>query len=92
MGVSTSIKMLQRLLNAMNVQENLFPDLVVDGVLGSKSLNALDAYLGYRTGTGEKVLLKGLNCLQGTRYIELAEKRKQNEQFVYGWLLKRVNI
>jgi len=37
-------------------------------------------------------LLKGLNALQGERYIELAEKRQANESFVYGWLRTRVGI
>ncbi len=35
-------------------------------------------------------MLKALNCTQGERYLELAEKREANESFVYGWLEERV--
>ncbi len=35
-------------------------------------------------------MLKALNCLQGSPYVDLAEKRGANETFLYGWLDKRV--
>lgn len=31
------------------------------------------------------ILIRALNCSQGQRYLELAEKRQANESFVYGW-------
>lgn len=32
------------------------------------------------------ILIRALNCSQGQRYLELAEKRQANESFVYGWI------
>lgn len=29
------------------------------------------------------ILIRALNCSQGQRYLELAEKRQANESFVY---------
>ncbi|ELR7144650.1 hypothetical protein QRK96_004328, partial [Escherichia coli] len=39
---------------------------------------------------GELVMLTALNCTQGGRYLELAEKREANELFIYGWMKGRV--
>jgi len=36
------------------------------------------------------VLLTALNCSQGARYLELAEGREKNEDFLFGWVLNRV--
>ena len=56
------------------------------------TLAALRTFLAHRGLEGETVLLKALNCLQGARYIELAEARPQNKSFVYGWLRERVAV
>jgi len=92
MGPEVAVKFLQRALNALNQEEKLFPGLKADGYLGNKTLAALRTFLARRGLEGETVLLKALNCLQGARYIELAEVRPQNESFVYGWLRERVAI
>lgn len=92
LGVGEAIKMLQRSLNAFNRKGKLYPDLKVDGILGSKSLYALYEFLDFRGDEGESVLLKALNCLQGARYIRLCEMREANEHFVFGWFRKRVEI
>ena len=90
MGPSVASKFLQRSLNALNRQGRDYPDLVVDGAVGPASVGALKAFITKRGDTGESVLLKALNCLQGARYIELAEGRKANEEFVFGWLNTRI--
>ena len=88
-GVLRAGEFLQRALNVMNKQGSLYPDLVVDGHIGGKSLYALSEYLKTRN---ESVLLKALNALQGARYIELAERYEKNERFIYGWFEHRVSI
>lgn len=88
-GPQTAAKLLQRCLNVLNVQGSLYPDLIVDGQIGPTTLRALSEYLAERS---EQVLLKALNCLQGARYIELAERREKDERFVYGWLKARVEL
>ena len=56
------------------------------------ALAALRAFLGRRGDAGERVLLKALNCLQGARYIDLAQRRSANESFLYGWIANRVAL
>jgi lysozyme family protein len=90
MGTAQAGAFLQSALNALNHAGQHYPDLVVDGQIGTASLGALRAYLDRRGAEGERVMLVALNALQGARYIELAEARERNEAFVYGWLRARV--
>lgn len=90
MGPATAAKFLQRALNVMNLDGKIYPDLVVDGQIGAGTLNALSALLKYRGRQGEDVVLTALNCLQGARYIEIAERDRSQEAFVHGWLRERV--
>lgn len=93
MGVGVAAKFLQRSLNAFNREAEIYQDITVDGVLGMQTLSALQAYLNHRVGPqGEQVMLKALNVLQGARYIELAEGRPANEEFVYGWINTRISL
>lgn len=89
MGPSIGSTFLQRLLNGLNRQGKDYPDIGVDGDVGPATLRALKAYLAKRGKEGETVLLKGLNALQGARYVALAEGRGKNEDFLHGWLLHR---
>ncbi len=92
MGVGHPGPWLQRILNALNQQARTFPDLVVDGQLGPATIGALRTVLKLRGGAGEKVIARALNCLQGTRYLEITEAREKNEEFFFGWFLNRVEI
>lgn len=90
MGPGVPIAWLQRWLNAFNRQGRDYPDIAADGVIGSKTLAALESYLSRRGAEGERVMLTALNCSQGARYLELAEGRARNESFLYGWVRTRV--
>ncbi|MBB7738689.1 hypothetical protein HEL97_015660, partial [Escherichia coli] len=92
MGPTVASRMLQRWLNVFNLRGKLYPDMDADGRIGPRTLNALRAYLKNRSRDGELVLVKALNCTQGERYLELAEKREANESFVYGWMKERVVV
>lgn len=92
MGQAVAARFLQRALNAFNREARVYPDIAVDGLLGIRSLAALRSYLEHRGAEGELVMLKALNCMQGERYIELAEGRPANEEFVYGWIRTRVEL
>lgn len=91
MGQSVPARWLQRLLNALNRQGKDYGDIVVDGQLGNQTFNALQCYFKARPAA-ELILLRGLNCLQGERYITLAEGRGANEDFLNGWLEHRVEL
>jgi lysozyme family protein len=90
MGPAVAVTFLQRALTALNRNGKDYPDLVPDGRIGAVTLAALDAFLKLRNGSGETVLLRALEALQGERYLRLAERRPANEAFLYGWLANRI--
>jgi len=91
MGPAVAIAFLQRALTALNRNGSDYPDLVPDGRVGPVTLAALDRFLSVRgTTSGETVLLRALEALQGERYLRLAERRPANEAFLYGWLANRI--
>lgn len=91
-GVDRAGTFLQRALNALNKQGSLYPDVTVDGRVGPMTVAALREYLQRRVGQdGVTVLLRALNSLQGAFYIELAERRQKDEDYVFGWLRNRVS-
>ncbi|HEX8389221.1 MAG TPA: glycosyl hydrolase 108 family protein [Sphingomonas sp.] len=90
MGPATATAFLQRALNALNRGASDYPDLGVDGAVGTRTLQALDAFLARRGRGAEVVLLKAVEALQGERYLALAERRPANEAFLYGWLANRI--
>lgn len=92
MGTATAASFLQRWLNALNRGESDFGDIEVDGQVGPITLYALKVFLMFRGDLGEVVLLRGLNSSQGSRYLELAENRKKDETFLFGWVANRVEI
>jgi lysozyme family protein len=91
MGPGVAATFLQRALTALNRNGQDYPDLVPDGRIGDVTLAALDAFLAVRgQASGETVLLRALEALQGERYLRLAERRPANEAFLYGWLANRI--
>lgn len=89
MGPARAGKFLQRALNALNRRGKLYADISVDGVIGRGTLGALQAYLAVRD---DHTLAKMLNCLQGSFYVVLVERREKDEEFIYGWLKNRVKL
>jgi lysozyme family protein len=91
MGPAVAITFLQRALTALNRSGKDYPDLTPDGRVGPATLAALDSFLALRGQTsGETVLMRALEALQGERYLRLAERRPANEAFLYGWLANRI--
>lgn len=93
-GVYRAGEFCQRLLNALNRNERDFKDLKVDGNIGPGTRAALTAFLHARPGaasigTAEEVFVKGLRAMQGYFYIDLAERRPKDEEFLFGWLKNR---
>jgi lysozyme family protein len=91
MGPAVAVTFLQRTLTALNRNGSDYPDLTPDGRVGPATLAALDTFLKIRgASSGETVLLRALEALQGERYLRLAERRPANEAFLYGWLANRI--
>lgn len=91
-GVAVAARALQRALNGLNRAQRDYPDIAADGVIGPRTLYSLRRYLATRGALGESVLLKAVNCLQGARYVELAEAREFDETNLFGWLAHRVEL
>lgn len=83
MGVRRAGKFLQRAVNLLNKNGNIYHDIVEDGVVGRGTMSAVNACLNYR---GDEYLYKILNILQGNHYIEYMTKSPTQEKFAYGWL------
>jgi lysozyme family protein len=90
MGPAIAAGFLQRALNALNRSQQDYPDIAVDRRIGPGTIHALKRFLAHRGASGEKVLLKAMEALQGERYLSLAEQRPANEAFLYGWLASRL--
>jgi len=90
MGPATAGKFLQRALNVLNRGAVDYPDIGTDGQIGPMTLAALKAFMAKRGPAGGEVLRKALDGLQCARYVEIAEGRKENESFVYGWIANRI--
>lgn len=91
MGAAVAARFLQRVLNALNRQGRDYGEVTVDGRIGPKTIDALRALRQRRGRPGMAALLLYLNALQGARYIELAEARPANEDFIFGWV-KRLSL
>lgn len=52
---------------------------------GRPTATALRALIARRGIVGRNAVLTYLNALQGARYVELAELRAANEDFMLGW-------
>ena len=90
MGSGTATGFLQRALNALNRNGRDYADLKVDRRIGPATLLALHTFFRKRGSSGEAVLLKAVEALQGAHYVRLAETRPSQEAFLYGWLANRI--
>jgi lysozyme family protein len=85
-------KFLQRALNALNQEGRDYPDVSVDGVIGTKTVQALRLYLNKYGTQGEHVMLVCLNAQQCTDYLRQAAETTGKEKVFRGWVLNRVKI
>lgn len=91
MGPAVAGLFLQRWLNGFN-SEQRYNDLFVDGKVGRRTADALAAFLAWRGDLGRQALLRGLNGVQATRYLEIAERDPRQRSFLFGWITHRVVI
>ncbi len=89
MGRSWAVGFLQRGLNALNKNEAIYGDIDLDKQIGPETLRALKECLSHNS---EILLLKIMNGLQLTRYIEIMTDDPTQERFARGWIEHRINI
>lgn len=92
LGVATAGKFLQRALNAFNHCGSDYADVVIDGLVGPATIEALRVYTSKWGKDAELIILRVLNGLQVAHYIDLVERRPKDEAFIRGWILKRVRM
>ena len=84
-GAGVAAVFLQRALNVTNRRGRDYPDLELDGIIGTKTIEALNNH------KRQSEVLKVLNILQGGKYIGIAESNPSQELFMSSWL-SRVSL
>jgi len=92
MGTAVAATFLQRWLNGFNDTGSRYGDLHVDGRIGAVTLDALRAFVRWRGPQGITVLMRGLNGVQATRYLEITESKPSQRKYLFGWVLNRVEM
>lgn len=81
MGTGRAGLFFQRVLNVVNKGNALYPDLKLDGQIGTKSLQAFNSL-----NLSDKAMVwRLLNCLQGEKYISICEANPSQERFMRSW-------
>lgn len=91
-GTTRATKWIQRALNSLNMDGQLYSQLKVDGVAGPASWKAYQKLIDKRGQQGAcSIILKMLDAQQMMHYIELTENPKlKMKTFMYGWGDKRI--
>lgn len=87
MGTGTAAKFLQEALNLCNKNGISYPDVSVDGKIGSNG----ETMIALNTKANETAILNTFNMLQGEKYLNIMRANKAQEKFWFGWL-KRVVV
>lgn len=90
MGAEVPARFLQRSLNIFNREGKSYPDIAVDGRIGTMTIAALRAYRDTHDARAETVLIRAVDSQQGERYHQIAEGRESQEAFTYGWFAERI--
>ncbi|MGB0894023.1 MAG: glycoside hydrolase family 108 protein [Parashewanella sp.] len=91
-GTSRAAKALQQVLNVLNQQATLYPDLTVDGVLGTRTLLAIKSLLNHRKRRGCKVLVEAIRAQRIAFCIEIAANDETQEKYQFGWLKRIIEL
>lgn len=81
-----AINFLQRSLNVLNRNEELWPDVQISSEYDQFTHNAIMMFFTRVPRSKWNYLLICLNALQGTKYIEVAEKDPTQQRYMYRWL------
>lgn len=92
MGPSTATKFLQRALNAFSNNGSNWTKINVDGQCGAATVDAIHSMQLLRGQQGMAVLAILLNCIQGSKYLDLVESNSKDGAFMYGWIKNRIQV
>lgn len=87
-GRANAGRCLQEILNVLNKEQKLWPDLVIDGGIGPKTIDALRAYVNVNRRDPEAIekLTMMMFSAQNYHYVLISLKRAANEEFTNGWV------
>lgn len=89
-GLNRAGFFLQQGLNLFNRRGVLFKDLKTDGIIGEKTLDALTEFLKFRKDDTALVFDMNISQYNFYRLIASQEPNDDDEEFIIGWLEKRV--
>lgn len=82
---------LQQALNALNRNQRDYANIKIDGWPGPNTQNAIRGLIMTRGEDGDEVLSRAIDCKQGAHYLDLAEARPKDQEFVFGWFKQRIS-
>lgn len=85
-GVGKASMDLQKVINVLNDQQKLYPNMLEDGAIGPTTLKHLGLLVAKRGKEGIPVIINALVTLQGYHYINLMTLNEKREAFGFGWL------
>lgn len=85
-GIGTAVQFLQIALNALNRNQKLWPDLVIDGVIGAKTLWSIEQ--AKERWPEVAVVMRGLRIAY---LAKLMREDPTQEEFALGWI-RRVQV
>lgn len=88
LNYTKAIKFLQIIMNCLNNNQEYYEDLVVDGVFGIKTFETMQKVVNRNESA---LIIKMLNVLQGSHYIEFMKASPLQEKYARGWF-SRVDI
>jgi lysozyme family protein len=91
-GVNMGTTVAATWLNGFNDTGSRYGDLHVDGRIGTVTLDALRAFVRWRGPQGITALLRGLNGVQASRYLDITESKPSQRKYLFGWVLNRVEM
>lgn len=91
MGVGKVARFFQEALNVMNMAKDgkteMYPEMDVDGKIGHNTTLCLSKL---QNDIDKRVILKLLECQQGSSYLQIAKINPKNKKFLRGWVDKRI--
>lgn len=76
---------LQQALNVSNLRQAYYPDLVMDGNLGTVSVAAIRTLVTKRPSDGLSNLLWMVSARAGAKYMDICLNNESQETFLSGW-------
>ncbi len=81
--ISVASRFLQRTLNVLNRNQRDWSDLKVDGMIGPDTIHKLKTAI---RRSKIAVIVKILTILRGSYYIDIAERRNDQEIWIENWI------